>query len=95
MAPPVSVALNEQLKKSLPTRGTAVGFCLLVLFGNLWIGFAMINAKPPVWVSYGFGLGLITVAVFGLAFGCLAVYWRLRPPAALIAPVEPNEEPHD
>lgn len=71
--------MNEYLRKSLPARGTALGFIALVLFGNLWVGYALINATPPNWVRYGFGFGMVTAIAFGLALGGLAIYRRLFP----------------
>jgi hypothetical protein len=80
------------LRKSLPARAAALGFVALIIFGNLWVVYALINAKPPVWISYGFGAGLIVAMVSGVALGALLVYWRIRPPAGLEAPE--REEPH-
>jgi hypothetical protein len=75
--------LRTELRHSFPARATAIGFVILVLFGNLWVVYAIINAKAPPWVSYGFGAGLILTGVAGIGLLGVALQQfikRLREP---------------
>lgn len=73
--------MHPELKKSAPAKISAIGFVLLIIFGNLWLVNTMIQAETPYWVSYGFFTGVVLVLVGGVALTALIFAGKLRPRA--------------
>ena len=55
---------------------SAIGFILLVIFGNLWLVQAMLGVPVPFWVSYGFFTGVVVVLVGGVGLGLVMLNVR-------------------
>jgi hypothetical protein len=71
--------LQPELKKSAPAKISAIGFIVLIVFGNLWLVNALIHVETPYWVSYGFFTGVVLVAVGGIALTALIFAGKLSP----------------
>lgn len=74
--------MHPQLKKSAPAKISAIGFIILIIFGNLWLVDALILKATPVWVSYGFFTGVCIVFVGGIGLMYLLLLNKLNPPAS-------------
>lgn len=71
--------MDPGLKKSAPAKISAIGFILLIIFGNLWLVNALIQSGTPYWVSYGFFIGVIFVMLGGLGLAALKLTRKLTP----------------
>lgn len=61
--------MQSEIKKSAPAKISAIGFIVVVIFGNLWLVNAMLGTQVPFWVSYGFFTGVVLVLVGGVGLG--------------------------
>ena len=69
--------MHPDIKKSAPTKISAVGFIIVIVFGNLWLVNALTSSDTPFWVSYGFFSGVIVVLFGGVSLALLIVSGRL------------------
>ena len=57
-------------QNSLLSKGSAIGFVILILFANLWLTFLLTKQKAPDFIVIGFFTGLLIAVVFGV---CLTI----------------------
>jgi hypothetical protein len=61
--------LHPEVKKSAPAKISAIGFIIVVIFGNLWLVNAVMSTVTPFWVAYGFFTGVVLVFAGGAGLG--------------------------
>ncbi len=59
------------MRSSISAKVTAIGFILIVLFGNLWLAYSLMGMEVPVWIQNGFMFGFLTAVIGGI--GLVAV----------------------
>jgi len=50
-----------------PAKVTAVGFIVVIAFGNFWLAHALFGTVVPEWVGLGFIAGMAAAAFGGIA----------------------------
>ena len=70
--------LDQELRRSLPARIAAIGFILVIIFGNLWLALALIASRAPDWISVGFAVGIATALTGGVGLAWLRLRQLLR-----------------
>jgi hypothetical protein len=71
-------ALNPVVRKSWPSRLSAVGFIMVILFGNLWLTFALLGQQVPNWARNGFALGLCLTLVGAVLLMAFIAHLKLK-----------------
>ena len=61
--------MHPEVKKSAPAKISAIGFIIVVIFGNLWLVNAVMSTATPFWVAYGFFTGVVLVFAGGAGLG--------------------------
>ncbi len=61
--------MHPEVKKSAPAKISAIGFIIVVIFGNLWLVNAVMSTVTPFWVAYGFFTGVVLVFAGGAGLG--------------------------
>ena len=61
--------MHPEVKKSAPAKISAIGFIIVVIFGNLWLVNAVLSTVTPFWVAYGFFTGVVLVFAGGAGLG--------------------------
>ena len=61
--------MHPEVKKSAPAKISAIGFIMVVIFGNLWLVNAVMSTVTPFWVAYGFFTGVVLVFAGGAGLG--------------------------
>jgi hypothetical protein len=61
--------MHPEVKKSAPVKITAIGFIIVIVFGNLWLVNALMSTVTPFWVAYGFFSGVVLVFAGGAGLG--------------------------
>jgi di/tricarboxylate transporter len=69
--------VHPDVKKSAPAKISAIGFIIVIVFGNLWLVNALMETATPFWVSYGFFSGVIFVMVGGIGLALLLLSGRV------------------
>lgn len=57
---------NDQLRKSLPAKVTAIGFIGLILLAQFHLVFVITKREGPEWIAYGMQGALILVFLGGI-----------------------------
>ena len=69
-------AMNDALRRSLPSKLTAIGFIVLIVSGNFWLVNALISKSPSTWVGIGFMVGSVLTMAGAIGLLTLALYRR-------------------
>lgn len=69
--------MHPEVKKSTPAKISAIGFIVVIIFGNLWLANAILGTPMPFWVSYGFFSGVVVVVVGGVGLAMVMLNARI------------------
>lgn len=58
--------MHPYLRKSIFTKGAALGFCSNLLLGNFWLAFNVAGGESPAWLSKAMFYSTVVVVVSGL-----------------------------
>ena len=79
--------MDEQLRRSVWTKLSALGFIYLIILGNIWFAFMVVGAVLPDWLRNSFYLGVLFVLGSGAGlFTKILTNWYLA------APLEETDE---
>lgn len=67
--------MHPHLRKSVFTKGAALGFCSNLLLGNFWLAFNFAGGESPAWLSKAMFYSTAVVVVSGL--GMAYVYSQI------------------
>lgn len=67
--------MHPHLRKSIFTKGAALGFCSNLLLGNFWLAFNFAGGESPAWLSKAMFYSTAVVVVSGL--GMAYVYSQI------------------
>lgn len=87
--------MHPHLRKSIFTKGAAIGFSGNILLGNFWLAFNIAGGESPAWLSKAMFYSFVLVAISGI--GMAVVYARiiLGHTETELEPPEPKDERHD
>ena len=74
--------MHSEVKKSAPVKITAIGFIIVIIFGNLWLVNALMSTITPFWVAYGFFTGVVLVFAGGAGLGYVLLTRQISGPKA-------------
>ncbi len=72
--------MHPEVKKSAPAKITALGFIVVIIFGNLWLVNALMSTVTPFWVAYGFFTGVVLVFTGGAGLGYALIMRQISEP---------------
>lgn len=81
--------MDQALRTSWPTRLAAVGFIIVILAGNGWLAYALLDRDVPELIAAAFALGIGMSLLGGLGMSILIVKRRLT---AAAGPTEAGED---
>lgn len=64
--------MHPHLRKSVFTKGAALGFCGNLLLGNFWLAFNIAGGESPPWLSKAMFFSTAVVVISGI--GMAVVY---------------------
>ncbi len=74
--------MHSEVKKSAPAKISAIGFIIVIVFGNLWLVNALLSTVTPFWVAYGFFTGVVLVFAGGAGLGYVLLMRQIAGPKA-------------
>lgn len=74
--------METALRRSWPARITALGFVLVIAFGNFAIADIVMGVDIAAWTFNGMWIGIAVTVVGGISLVALSVARKLRPPPA-------------
>lgn len=84
--------MHPHLRKSIFTKGAALGFSGNILLGNFWLAFNIAGGESPPWLSKAmfYSFAVVVVSGIGMAFvyGQILMGHDQEPP-------EPHEDPSE
>lgn len=62
--------MHPHLRKSIFTKGAALGFSGNILLGNFWLAFNIAGGESPAWLSKAmfYSFAVVVVSGIGMAF---------------------------
>ena len=58
--------MPEYLKYSIWSKLIAISFVLLIVLGNCWFTYAVLDRPCPLWIIAGFCIGVANLCVSGV-----------------------------
>lgn len=58
-------------------RWAAISFIVLLLTGNVWLGYYVATGQPPEWIQLAFYLSILSAVGAGVALGLQKLMARL------------------
>jgi len=84
------IELETALRRSWPARITALGFVVVIVFGNFAIADIVMGVDIASWTFNGMWIGIGVTVVSGISLAALLVTRKLRRPPEV--PGEPEGE---
>ena len=86
--------MDEQLRRSIWTKMSAIGFIYLIVLGNIWYAMLVVGAAPPEWLKISFYLGIFFVLASGAGLLMkILTRWYLNPYQGEVEALEDRSEP--
>lgn len=67
--------MHPHLRKSIFTKGAAIGFSGNILLGNFWLAFNIAGGESPAWLSKAMFYSFVLVVISGI--GMAVVYAQI------------------
>lgn len=84
--------MDRTLRQSLPARISAIGFIVVVAFGNLWLVRVLLGQAADLWIVVGFVAGIAIALGGGLGLLMLGLYRRFAVPSSAQPEGQPEGE---
>jgi uncharacterized membrane protein len=70
--------MKSALRKSTPARIAALGFIVVVIFGNLRLTYALLGRPVSSWMQNGFALGVCLTLIGAVCLLALGVHLKIQ-----------------
>ncbi len=71
--------MQSAIRKSWPARLSALGFIVVIIFGNVWLTFGLTDTPIPQWLGVAMAAGIGVSLTGGVCLMALIIYRKFRP----------------